>query len=285
MIEMRLAYSESSIRSAFSSKRYLLESVVERVLEDVAVEKLIEALRGQRFSKRQRNSIDRIYTHSPVELKKFFGLRKYSAEWWCAVVCLRNPTMDDALLHLIGWSNNHGTQATLIGLYSVASEHHVDSCLHDAQVRVQAKLESAYDLVLECQDLRLQNDPVMSPEFVAIAADFEEKERARKHREEGAKRLKKEREERARRAVEEEEARKHKEEEARRLIEEEMEKRRVEEKEHRLFEEKVKKREVEMLQEEARQDAEDLGGRPTSSGAVSISLADLQKRRKKSSEW
>lgn len=166
MIETRVKFEEVPLTTLFASKRFLLEASIETKLEDKPFTELLNDVRAMRsLTKRQTNVTSLLRTHKPVKLIKFIGMRKYSAEWWVAIVRVA-PTVRAAVretdLLLIGWSNNHGIEAVCIDTGQPAP------ILDNLEARVLSKTNQDYSLVAEFLDIPLGTGTATIPEIAGL---------------------------------------------------------------------------------------------------------------------
>lgn len=166
MVETKIKFEEVPLTTIFASKRFLLEATVEKKLPDMSFADLLTEVRAERhMTRRQTNVTALLRTHKPVMLVKFVGLRKYSAEWWAAIVrvypMIKAAVRETDLL-LIGWANNHGVEAVCI------SSGNPTELLDDLEARVLKKTENDYALAAEFKEITLGTGTAAVPEIEGL---------------------------------------------------------------------------------------------------------------------
>lgn len=166
MIKTAIRYDETAIKAAFGSRRYLLEACVEEELDGHDIPTLLQRVRGQTgTSHRQRLIAAALKTHRPTQVMKFCGLKKYSAEWWSAVVRLSpsagGSTREFDLL-LVGWNNHHGVQAVAPQIDDVGS------CEDNYLSRIEQKRNNGYIQEVELEGISLGAGKLALPKIAGL---------------------------------------------------------------------------------------------------------------------
>jgi len=139
MIRTQLKYEEEAIKSLLSQSHFILEACVENELPEMDLAFTINSIKGKERSEQARRVIEAMKTHKPVEVTSFHGLRKWSAEWWVAIVKLSSHIKTDLFALLVGWTNTHGTSA-IVSSYS-EKEKEISEIF---EVRINGKVRQKY---------------------------------------------------------------------------------------------------------------------------------------------
>jgi len=139
MIRTQLKYEEEAIKNLMSQAHFILEACVENELPEMDLAFTINSIKGHERSEQARMVIEALKTHKPVEIVAFKGMKKWSAEWWVAVVKLASHIKKDLFALLTGWTNVHGTSA-IVSSYSDKEEDITE--IFD--LRTQSKVRQKY---------------------------------------------------------------------------------------------------------------------------------------------
>ncbi len=179
MIEIQIQFNEEHVGNMLSSTQYLIEAAVGEQLPVAAKSTLIGMVKQKYYrqmTRGKRDAIESLQAREPAEVVRFMGLRKYTAEWWSAVVRLShsNKRIKTSYLHLIGWHNGvHGTEAHVL---KVMDKKGV--LVLDLDEKASRKLDNDYEIVLNIEELDLgMPEEVMLPGLPSPEAVREEIQR------------------------------------------------------------------------------------------------------------
>ena len=180
MIEMKLNYDEESIKAALGSKRYLLESICDGKVQGSTIEDAFQSVKGMRLGASDKIMVNELRLRTPIGVAMFSGLRKGTADWWCALIRLHTPIHGyaDQCFLLVGWASGlHGTGAAANVMCDVSQ---VTEVKESFEAKVRTKLGRGYKEIFSVEDLWITKDvnlDNLSKIEAEIRAEREEKER------------------------------------------------------------------------------------------------------------